>query len=306
MPEITAAPYQREKGQLRVLASTVLNALQKSPGASASAGVFLCDAHHQLRIWQCRSRKVLNEIPNQLNLIRFLLWLFSVSPGWHPVTSRRASPWETQLIDLEVCSGITVSQGKEKQISNNRAFFFLFRWIINMQCFVLFYKLCFLTQQWFSWRYHLPLTTSPALFPPAPFPSLTACTLMPLNIGGYLLHHPPVQIATSLTRSCVFMQLENMSRLLRKEIDILTCFHYLCWFFVNAVGIIGQLSPYTRKFLQLHREKKENPSTMDFRKLHMKSDVHLAKSQYMLHVNCTVFMPNEDVAHSLRKASKIQ
>jgi len=30
----------------------------------------------------------------------------------------------------------------------------------------------------------------------------------------------------------------------------------------------------------------------------MKSDVHLAKSQYMLHINCTIFTPNEDVAHS--------
>ena len=48
MPEVTAAPYQREKGQLPVLASATLYALQKSPGASASAGVFLCDAHHQL------------------------------------------------------------------------------------------------------------------------------------------------------------------------------------------------------------------------------------------------------------------
>lgn len=124
---------------------------------------------------------------------------------------------------------------------------------------------------------------------------------------GYLLHQPPVQIATSLTHSCVFMQLENMARLLRKQIDILTWFHCLCCLLVNAVCIIGQLSsPFTRKSLQLHREKQENPFTMDLRKLHMKSDVHLTKSQYMLHINCTIFMPNEDVAHSLRKASKIQ
>lgn len=124
---------------------------------------------------------------------------------------------------------------------------------------------------------------------------------------GYLSNQPPVQRATSLAKSCVFMQLENMPRLLRKQTDILTCFHYLFCLLVNAVCIISQLSfPFTRKSVQLQREEQENSFTMDFRKLHMKSDVHLAKGQYILYINCTIFMPNEDVAHFLRQASKIQ
>lgn len=37
-----------------------------------------------------------------------------------------------------------------------------------------------------------------------------------------------------------------------------------------------------------------------------KSDAHLAKGQYILHFNCTIFMPDENVIHSLREALKIQ
>jgi len=45
---------------------------------------------------------------------------------------------------------------------------------------------------------------------------------------GCLSHQPAVQRATSLTQSSAFIQLENMPRLLRKQIDFLTCFHHLC------------------------------------------------------------------------------
>lgn len=60
---------------------------------------------------------------------------------------------------------------------------------------------------------------------------------------GYLLNQPPVWIATSLTQSFVFVQLENMPRLLRKQTDILICFHDLFCLLVNdVVCIISQLS----------------------------------------------------------------
>lgn len=177
MTEITAAPQQCEKGQLPVLASASPRVLHKSPGASASA-VFLCDAHHQWGTWHCRSGKVLNEISNQLDVTRFLL--FSGSPGQHSLT--RTSPWEKQLVDLELCSGITVSEGKEKTDNQQQGIFLWVR-IISMPCFVLFCRLYFLIQQWFSQRYYLSLTTSPATFPLVPFLRSMACTLMPLNTG---------------------------------------------------------------------------------------------------------------------------
>lgn len=130
MAEITAAHYPCEKSQLPVLASAALYALQKPPGASASSA-FLCDAHRQLGTWQCRSGKVLNKIPNQLNSIRVLLCLFKVCPGWHPLTSGRSSPQETQPVDLEVW------KGKEKPITNKRVGFILFNWIIIHTMFYL-------------------------------------------------------------------------------------------------------------------------------------------------------------------------
>lgn len=59
VPEVTAAPYQREKGQLPVLASAQLTVTQKSLQASAGAGVFLQDAPHLSGIGRCRWQRSL-------------------------------------------------------------------------------------------------------------------------------------------------------------------------------------------------------------------------------------------------------
>lgn len=146
--------------------------------------------------------------------------------------------------------------------------------------YFIFCKLHFLTQQWFALMTALISDHLTCTLPTSSTPKINQQFAHSCHWRlGYFLNHPAAQIATSRAQSCVFMQLESMPRLLRKQTDILTCFHDLFCLLLNAVCITTQLSPpFIRKSLQLHREKHKSPPEIRFRKLPMKLDVLLAKA----------------------------
>lgn len=112
MPEISAAPYQHEKGQLPVLASAQLTVTQKSLGASAGTGIFLCDAHHLPGTEHCRSAKVFNEINRIYS--DFCCGFFQQA-GWHPLIAGWASLWEAELEQKSVVLSLYHTERKSKK-----------------------------------------------------------------------------------------------------------------------------------------------------------------------------------------------
>lgn len=175
MPEISAAPYQPEKGQLPVLASTQLTVTQKSLGVSAGTEGFLCDEHHLSGKGHC---KVFNEINRIYS--DFCCGFFQQA-RWNSFIAGWASLWEAELVEPEVCNVITASHRKEKQKSIKKVLLFpcsvkLLRYNV-LSCS---------TNDIFSASSDFPKETiyiRPSHFPLALFPSSAACTLMPLNIG---------------------------------------------------------------------------------------------------------------------------
>lgn len=124
---ITTAPSRSEKGQLPVLVSATLHAPRKSQGfCKHSSFPVQCSSltrNLTVQVW-----KGLKWNPKSTEDNRSFA---AVSPGWQPLTSGQASPWDGQPVHLEGCRGYCCIT-RRKIISNYRAFFPLFKWIINV------------------------------------------------------------------------------------------------------------------------------------------------------------------------------